>query len=159
MSRRRRLWLLPASLLLALLLGVLPLPLAAQPLRPFWLALVLAYWVLEEPEHAGLGLAFAAGVIADLAFGTVLGEHALRLVIFTFILQRFRHQLRFYPLWQQALALCALLLNDRVIVTALRVVLGQPQWPVQHWLAPLWALLLWMPLFILLDAVRLERRG
>lgn len=159
MSRRRRLWLLPASLLLALLLGVLPLPPGMQPLRPFWLAIVLAYWVLEEPEQAGLGLAFVVGVLADLLFGAMLGEHALRLVVITFILQRFRHQMRFYPLWQQALALTGLLLNDRVIATALRLLLGQPQWPSQHWLAPLWALLLWVPVFLLLDAARMERRA
>lgn len=159
MSRRRRLWLLPASLLLALLLGVLPLPPGMQPLRPFWLAIVLAYWVLEEPEQAGLGLAFVVGVLADLLFGAMLGEHALRLVVITFILQRFRHQMRFYPLWQQALALTGLLLNDRVIATALRLLLGQPQWPSQHWLAPVWALLLWVPVFLLLDAARMERRA
>lgn len=37
-------WVLPASLVVALLLGLLPLPALLQPLRPYWLALVLAYW-------------------------------------------------------------------------------------------------------------------
>lgn len=159
MSRRQRPWLLPVSLLVGLLLGILPLPEAVQAVRPFWLALILAYWVLEAPDRVGLGAAFTVGVLADLTFGAVLGEHALRLVILTFILQRFRHQLRFYPLWQQALALVALLLNDHIIAAALRLTLGQPQPDPLGWLAPVLALLLWPAVFLLLDALRLERRG
>jgi len=73
-------WVLPASLVVALLLGLLPLPALLQPLRPYWLALVLAYWVIEAPERVGLGIAFASGVVADLLYGGVLGEQALRLV-------------------------------------------------------------------------------
>ncbi|KAG1316575.1 hypothetical protein G6F63_016017 [Rhizopus arrhizus] len=65
-------WVLPASLVVALLLGLLPLPALLQPLRPYWLALVLAYWVIEAPERVGLGVAFASGVIADLLYGGVL---------------------------------------------------------------------------------------
>src|SRR5690606_12648484 len=82
MSARDRLggWVLPLSLLLALLLGLLPLHAQLQPLRPYWVALVLAYWVIETPSRAGLGLAFACGLIADLAYGSLLGEQALRLV-------------------------------------------------------------------------------
>src|SRR5690606_4330421 len=103
MTRPRRTWLLPVSVVLALLLGLLPLPALLQPLRPYWLALVVAFWVIEEPERAGLGFAFLIGVIGDLTFGGILGEQALRLVVMTFILQRFRSQVRFFPLSQQAL--------------------------------------------------------
>src|SRR3546814_13548027 len=50
MTRPRRLWLLPVSIIAALLLGLLPLPPLVQPLRPYWLALVVAFWVIEEPR-------------------------------------------------------------------------------------------------------------
>ncbi|HET6435584.1 MAG TPA: rod shape-determining protein MreD, partial [Xanthomonadaceae bacterium] len=115
MSRARSQWPLPLSVLAALMLGLLPLTPLLQPLRPYWLALVVAYWVLEDPERLGLGFAFAMGVLADLAFGSLLGEQALRLTIMAFILQRFRARMRFFPLWQQALAIGGLLLNDRVV--------------------------------------------
>jgi len=98
-------WVLPASLVVALLLGLLPLPALLQPLRPYWLALVLAYWVIEAPERVGLGVAFTSGVIADLLYGGVLGEQALRLVMLAFILQRFRARIRFFPMSQQMLAI------------------------------------------------------
>ncbi|MCE7032057.1 rod shape-determining protein MreD [Lysobacter sp. GX 14042] len=161
MSRRDRSWLLPASVLLAIVLGLLPLPALLQPLRPYWLALVVAYWVIERPDRAGLGLAFACGLLADLAFGSLMGEQALRLVVMAFILQRFRARLRFFPPWQQALSIGGLLLNDRIIDAILNIALGLPPVPRLAWLAPVVAMLLWPPVFWLLDAMRLGnwRRG
>ena len=123
MSRARNGWVLPVSLLVALLLGLVPMPDVLQPLRPYWLALVLAYWVLEAPDKVGLGVAFLLGLLADLAFGGLLGEQALRLVVLTFILDRFRARLRFFPM-SQALAIGGLLFNDRVVAMAVHLVLG-----------------------------------
>lgn len=161
MSRRTRPWLLPASVLSAIVLGLLPLPELLQPLRPYWLALVVAYWLIEYPDRAGLGLAFACGLLADLAFGTLLGEQALRLVVMAFIIQRFRARLRFFPPWQQALAIGGLLFNDRIVDAAINVALGLPPLKGMFWLAPLAGMLLWPPVFWGLDAMRLGswRRG
>ena len=159
MSRTRQPWVLPVSVVVALLLGLLPLPHWLQPLRPYWIALVVAYWVIEEPDHIGLGFAFAMGVLADLAFGGLLGEQALRLTILAFIVQRFRAQLRFFPLSQQALAIGALLLNDRVVSAAVHMALGEPQLPWSFWWAPLLGMLLWAPVFLLLDTLRLGRKA
>ena len=157
MSRSRQQWVLPLSIFVAVLLGLLPLPPWLQPLRPYWLALAVVYWVIEAPERIGLGFAFAMGLLADLAFGGLLGEQALRLVIMAFIVQRFRAQLRFFPLSQQALAIGGLLLNDRVVSAAIHMALGEPQLPWGFWWAPLLGMLLWAPVFLLLDTLRLGR--
>ena len=159
MSRARRSWLLPVSVLLALLLGLLPMPLALQPFRPYWLALVVAYWVMEDPDRAGLGFVFAMGLLGDIAFGGILGEQALRLVVMAFILQRFRSQLRFFPLAQQSLAIGGLLLNDRVVSAAVHLMLDEPQLPWSYWWAPLVGMLLWAPIFLLFDALRIGKRS
>lgn len=159
MSRTRNGWVLPISLLLALLLGLVPLPDTLQPFRPYWLALVLAYWLLEAPERVRPGVAFAIGLVADVAFGSLIGEQALRLVVLAFILDRFRARLRFFPLSQQAATIGVLLLNDRVINAVVHVVLGVPQLPWAYWLAPLVGMMLWAPLHVLLDALRLRRRN
>lgn len=150
-------WVLPVSVLLALLLGLLPLPGWLQPFRPYWLALVMAYWVLETPDRTGLGFAFVIGLLADLAFGNLLGEQALRLTIMAYLLERFRTRLRFFPLPQQSLAIGLLLLNDRVIGAALHVALGEPQLPTNYWWAPALGMVLWPPLFVLLDTLRMRR--
>lgn len=154
MSRARSGWLLPVSIVVALLLGLLPLPGVLQPLRPYWLALVVAYWVIEAPDNAGLGFAVIVGLVADLLFGTLLGEQALRLVVMTFILQRFRARLRFFPLSQQSLAIGGLLVNDRIVATAVHLALGEPTLPWQYWWAPALGMLLWPPLFLLMDTLR-----
>ncbi|MBV2209002.1 MAG: rod shape-determining protein MreD [Thermomonas sp.] len=159
MSRQRNAWALPITLLIALLLGLVSLPGPLQALRPYWLGLVLAYWLLETPEQVGLGVAFGLGLLADLVFGTLLGEQALRLVVLAFILDRFRARLRFFPVSQQALTIGVLLLNDRVISAALRLISGAPPLPPLAWLAPLLGLLLWPPLHLLLDTLRLRRKG
>lgn len=154
MSRPRRHWVMPLSIVLALLLGLLPLPPAVQPLRPYWLALVVAYWVIEDPERRGLGFAFIVGLLADLSFGGLLGEQALRLVVMAYILQRFRARLRFFPMSQQALAIGGLLLNDRVLVWVLHAALKLPPAPPAIWLAPLLGMLLWPVVFALLGTAR-----
>lgn len=152
-----------ASLAVALLLGLLPLPALLQPARPYWIALVLTYWLIEDPDRVGLGFAFTVGLVADLVYGGLLGEQALRLVVLAFIVQRFRARLRFFPLSQQALTLGALLLNDRIVGAGLHLALGEPVLPWAFWVAPVVGMLLWPPVFLVLDALRLgawrRRRG
>ena len=157
MSRTLTHWVLPLSVVAALLLGLLPLPPMLQPLRPYWIALVLAYWLIEEPDRVGLGVVFCVGVIADLAFGTLLGEQALRLVVMGFIIQRFRARLRFFPIWQQALSIGGLLFNDRIVAAAIHVALGLKALPAMFWLAPVAGMVLWPLVFLALDAARYGR--
>ena len=158
MIRKPSFGLVIGSLVLGLVFALLPLPLAIGPARPYLLALLVAYWVMEAPNHVGLGVAFVTGLFADLVLGTPLGEQALRLVVLAFLIQRFRARLRFFPMWQQAASIGLLLLNDRVIVAALHFVLGLPQAPWTTWLAPLLGLLLWPWMYVLLDHLRQRSR-
>ena len=105
------------------------------------------------------GFDLALGLLADLAFGGLLGEQSLRLVVLAFILERFRARLRFFPVSQQALTIGVLLLNDRVIAAGLHLITGVPQLPPAYWAAPLAGMLLWPPLHLLLDFLRLRRPG
>src|SRR5688572_4838613 len=153
--RPRSPWVKPLSLLVALLLMLLPMPQSLEPMRPYWLGLAMAYWVMEDPERVGMGFAFVIGILADLVVGSLLGEQALRLVVMTFILQRFRARLRFFPVWQQSLAIGGLLMNDRIVTAALHLMLGAPAPPTLAWLAPVIGMVLWVPVFAILDSLRL----
>jgi rod shape-determining protein MreD len=150
--------LIAATVLVGIVFALLPLPDAIGAARPYLLALLLAYWLIEAPGEVGLGTAFFAGLLADVALATPLGEQALRMVVLAFLIQRFRARLRFFPLWQQALSIGLLLLNDRVIVAALHMLLGLPQPPWTAWLSPLLGMLLWPWQFVLLDTLRLRAR-
>lgn len=152
-------WLLLASLVLAFLLQLMPLPVSLLPLKPWWIGLVLVYWTIEVPERVGLGLAFAFGIAGDLVTGELLGEQALRLVVLAFIVLRFRARLRFFPMWQQSLAVLALLLNDRVVTLMVRGFAGEPLPSAGFWIAPLTGMVVWPFLFLLFDDVRTRLRA
>ena len=158
MNRDAPVWLRLGSLAFALLFLVLPLPAPLDGLRPNLLALVLVYWALESPGRGGMALAWSVGLLADVVAGTLLGEQALRMAVLVFLVQRFRAQLRFFPLWQQSAAVGLLLLNDLALMTSIRLIAGAglPGWGAA--LAPLVALVVWPWGFLLLDALRLRHR-
>ncbi|WP_203594624.1 rod shape-determining protein MreD [Wenzhouxiangella limi] len=149
--------LLSVSLAAALLLSLMPLPEAVQPMRPHWVALVLIYWNLEGGRLRALGSAFALGLVLDVATGTLLGQHALGLVILCYLLERFHARIRFFPPWQQAAVVLALLVNDRIVHLWVVGLAGEgwPHW--SWWLSPLVSVVFWPWLFLLLD--RLRRRA
>jgi rod shape-determining protein MreD len=146
------------SLAASLLLMAVPMPLGLSALKPFWTALVLMYWSLEREDAVGLGTAFVIGILLDVLAGTLLGEHALRLLFFCYILTRFRQRLRLFPVWQQALSLFFLLVNDRFVAFWISWLAGGATIGIQHWLAPLAGALLWPWLAWLLNVLRSRQR-
>lgn len=151
-------WLVYGSFFIGILFAILPLPEAVHAARPYLLGMFVAYWLMESPLRVGLGTAFIVGLVADLASASLLGEQALRLVMMAFLVQRFRARLRFFPLWQQAGAIGLLLLNDRVVLSAIHFIIGAPQQPLLAWIGPVLAMFLWPWLFVLLDMARLRAR-
>ncbi len=159
MTRRTREYLLVyGSLALALLLMLVPLPQALEPLKPWWPALVLIYWTIEDADHVSLGFAFGLGLLADLLTGVMLGDQALRLLVIVFISLRFRARLRFFPMYQQSAAVGLLLFNDALLRTVIRALAGLPLPSPTAWLAPILGALLWPFLFLLLDSLRARLR-
>lgn len=159
MNRQRlSLWWFTGTLVFALLSMLVPLPDVLEPFKPYWPALFLLYWTLESEDRVTLGLAFAIGLGADLLDGVVLGEQALRLCALVFIGMRFRSRLRFFPMWQQALAVLALLLNDRLLLLIVRALAGASLPPASWWISPFVGAALWPFLFLLLDDLRARLR-
>lgn len=93
------------SLFAALLLQLVDLPDLIAAARPLWVPLMLGYWALREPRVSGLIPAFITGMAMDVLFGTVLGQHALGLVVVVYLVERLRGIFVLFPLWQATLAL------------------------------------------------------
>ena len=148
------------TILTAILLSLIPLPEVLAQFKPYWVALVVIYWSLETRQVISLGLAFLIGIVLDILSGSLMGLHALSLVIMVFLVQHFRSRLRFFPVWQQALSIFGLLVNDRIILIWITALLGEPLPTWKYWLPPLVGMLLWPWLFLLLDRFRamLRRR-
>ena len=157
-SNRESRSLLLLSIMAAVFLSLLPLPEMLMPFKPYWVAMVLIYWTLETQDMISLGLAFLIGLVLDTLSGSLMGLHALSLVVMVFLVQRFRSRLRFFPPWQQALSVLGLLVNDRIILIWITVLLGEalPTW--EYWLPPLVGMALWPWLFLLLDRIRARQR-
>ena len=157
-SRRESRSLIFLTLVAAIMLSLLPLPEMLTPFKPYWLAMVLIYWSLETHDMVSLGLAFLIGLVLDILSGSLMGLHALSLVIMVFLVRRFRSRLRFFPPWQQALSVLALLVNDRIILIWITLLLGEPIPTWEYWLPPLVGMALWPWLFLFLDRIRSRMR-
>ena len=142
------------TIIAAVLLSLLPLPEVLSPFKPYWVAMVVIYWSLETHDMIGLGVAFLTGLVLDILSGSLMGMHALSLVVMVFLVQRSRSRLRFFPPWQQALSVLGLLVNDRIILIWIIALLGEPLPTWKYWMPPLVALGLWPWLFLLLDRMR-----
>ena len=158
-SKRDSHWPLTLSLITGIALMLFPLPAGAELLRPYFVALILIYWTVEGSFRYGLGIAFAVGLFLDVATASLLGQHALGLIIMIYLVQRFRSRIRFFPMWQQALAIFALLINDRFILLWVLLTAGNRTFEWNFWLAPFVGALLWPWLFLLMDRVRRAARN
>jgi rod shape-determining protein MreD len=114
----------------------------------------LIYWCLETQGLVSLGLAFTTGLVLDLLTGSLLGLHALSLIVLVYLVTRFRARIRFFPPWQQALSVFALLMNERIIVLWIMSLRGEPLPSLAFWLAPVVGTAIWPWLFLLLDRYR-----
>ena len=95
---------------------MLPLPDWARPFRPDWVTLVTIYWAMATPRLFGMAFAWIVGLILDVSQGTLLGQHALGLVLITYIITLQYQRIRIAPLGQQALIVTALLILKQTIV-------------------------------------------
>ena len=91
-----------ATLALAILLSVIPLPDWARWARPEWVAMVLIYWVIALPHRVGIGAAFATGLMLDVVEGSPLGENAFALAIVAYLALSLYQRMRMYAFWQQS---------------------------------------------------------
>jgi rod shape-determining protein MreD len=142
-------WFILFSLAAALFLNLVPLGQAVG--LPDWVALVLAFWSVREPLRIGMGTAFVAGLLMDVASGSVMGQHPLAYLLLTFAAGGLSRRILWFPLGQQALHILPLLLATQAVIVVVRLVGGAdfPGWG--YFLSSLTGALLWFPLtFVLL---------
>ncbi|MRI32260.1 rod shape-determining protein MreD [Endozoicomonas sp. OPT23] len=95
-------WIVWASIAVALLLSILPLPDWVSISRPAWVAMVVMYWIMALPERFGLFFAFVSGLMMDVFMGTGFGHNSLGLLVVAAVVLALHRRLRMFPWWQQA---------------------------------------------------------
>ncbi|MFO1430757.1 MAG: rod shape-determining protein MreD [Candidatus Competibacteraceae bacterium] len=147
-------WVIALSFIVAFLLTSIPLPAWLEPFHPDWLCLVLIYWCIALPQRVGMGTAFVLGVLQDVARGTLLGQHALALVVVAYLSLKFHRRLRLFPLWQQCLSVLVLLAIEQLLVAWVSGISGYPPRDVSYLAPALGGMLVWPWVFILLRDLR-----
>jgi len=139
-------WVIHLSLLIALLIVLLPLPMDWRFLRPDIAALVLFYWALALPHRVGVATAFALGMGLDLIEGAPLGLSSPGLMLATLILQFNYQRIRQFDPIQQSVVILVLMLLSTGIEQWLRNVTGVPALSVGALFALLFSIVCWIPL-------------
>ena len=145
---QRRLWVLPATFLVAFVMFALPVGAEWKSYMPAWVTLVLIYWCLAAPKKITLGTGWLIGLALDiLAFG-LLGRYALTKTLITYLTRRVALRVRVYPVWQQSVFVLMLLALESVILVAIEYLIegnvqGLDQWRALAVGAALWPFIFW----------------
>jgi len=155
MSGQQHSWFGPAlGLVLTLALAVVPLPGIVSAFRPDWVAVVLLFWSLTAPRRFSLLTAFWMGVVLDTLSGSLLGQHALALLVVVYLAERFHLRIRVFPVSQLALTVLFLLGLYEFILFWIDGVAGRTVPLIERWAPPLTGTLVWLALLVLFDSGR-----
>ena len=109
------------SFLLALFFEVMWLGFGGQWWRPDLLFLTMCFWLFYFPNKFGFFTVFLSGLLLDAALGSYLGEHALFLVLISYLFVYAQRKFKFYSILQLivlVIALEYLVLGGKVIFYA-----------------------------------------
>ena len=136
-------WFIILSLMVALLLNLLPLQDNMLTLRPDFVALVLIFWSIYQPQRVGMSIAFFMGLLMDAGNGSMLGQHALAYSVMLFIALLMRRRLQIFGLLKQAPQIGLMLLFAQFIML-LTELLNRSDFPGWYYfLASITGTLLW----------------
>ena len=147
------------SIVVALMLSIAPIPDWAEAFRPTWVALTLIYWSITLPNNYSVGSACIAGLVLDVAQGTLLGQHALAITLVIYVTVKFHLQLRQFPMLQLSATVFALLALYQFILFWINGVVGVNSSSVTYWGPVVSGALIWPVLHLILGTVRQRVRG
>lgn len=142
------------TLVVGLLLTIMPLPDSVAPFRPDWLALLTIFWAMQLPRTWSVGTAWIVGIVLDVSYGTLLGQHALGLCVIAFITVRFHLLMRVFPLSQLTATVFAMLALYQFLLFWINGVAGVAAPPVAYWGPVVTSTLIWPFLHGFLSGVR-----
>ena len=147
------------TLLVGLMLSIMPLPDGLRAFRPDWIALLLIFWAMHLPRTWSVGTAWIIGVILDVSYGTLLGQHALALSITVFVTVRFHLLMRVFPLSQLTATIFALLALYQFLLFWINGVAGVTAPATTYWGPVITGSVVWPFLYMFLSGVRYRSRS
>lgn len=146
------------SIIVALMLAMAPIPDWATPYRPDWVVLTIIFWSMNLPQKYSVGRAWLVGIVLDVAYGTLLGQHALALSLIVYLTVKFHLQLRLYPVPQMALTLIPMLAIYKFILFWINGVIGIQTPLSTYWGPVITGALIWPLVNLVLQTVPYRAR-
>jgi rod shape-determining protein MreD len=151
-------WVIAFTFLVAMILAVMPMPeifpVEIGYLRPEWVVLVLVYWVIALPHRVGIVIAWILGLLLDVLLGSLLGQHAISLVVVAYIAVNLYQRLRMFSIWQQSLVLFGIVGVNQLINFWIESIAGLTEWNMWYLLASVMSAFLWPSVYLLLRYLR-----
>jgi rod shape-determining protein MreD len=141
------------TLFIALLCQLYPWVGQGIILRPDFMLVVLIYWLLRAPNLCNLGTAWVAGLLVDLATGSLLGQHALTFALTAYIALSYQRRLVLFNLVQLAGYVFGLLLFERIILLLLKLFEGNVSQGLGYFWPILTGMVLWHVMIFLFGAI------
>lgn len=142
------------TLIAAVWLAMIPLPVSIDRFRPDWVALALLYWTIALPHHLGVITSWVVGLIMDMLLGSTIGIHALGMTVITFIAASNYQIIRNFSVWQQALAMGCLIFFNQLLVFWIEHLFATPRLNPRFLWAAISSTLLWPSIYLLLRYIR-----
>ncbi len=138
-----------ASMLIALVLSMVQLPYTLTLARPNLPLLLLIYWVIIEPYRIGVTFAWLLGILLDVLYSTVFGQHAIAFCFVAFLAFMLHLRLRIFPMWQQMLVIFILVGMYQLMIKVIQGLVGDITDSFLYWLPSLtsaicWPILVWV---------------
>ena len=147
--RHTRLVSIYISLLIALVCQLFPWVGQGIILRPDFMLVVTLYWLLRAPNLCNVGTAWLAGLLVDLATGSLLGQHALSFCFTAYVAMSYQRRLVLFNKGQLLAYVFILLLIERILILLLKLFAGNenPGWV--YFLPIFTGLLLWQLMILI----------
>lgn len=110
---------------------------------PDFLALVLVFWSIHQPQRIGIGTAFIFGIFFDVHQGALLGQHALSYTVLSFFAIAMHRRLLWFSVPLQAFQVLPIFFVAHLIEVLCRMLSGAAFPGFLLLLAPLLEALLW----------------
>jgi rod shape-determining protein MreD len=143
-----------ATMLLALMLMILPVPDWAATFRPDWVVLVFVYWAMMLPRTWSVGWAWLVGLALDIAQGAILGQHAMALSLVVFMTVRFHLLMRVFPISQLTATVFALLALYQFLLFWINGIAGLAAPAASYWGPVITGTVVWPVVSMFLSPLR-----
>lgn len=142
------------TIIAAFMLAIMPLPDWLSEFRPDWVTLVLIYWAMAMPTKIGVTIAWLAGLMLDVGYGTLMGQHAVGLVLVIYFIHLNHQRLRVASLLQQAIVIFILLLIKQLLILWVDGMLGHAPGSWLYFMPTITSTLLWPWVYLILRDLR-----